>query len=54
MLDILLKLIGAAKELGTVASICMYGETFATIDFVTGDGKKVSISVAKGEANNGD
>lgn len=45
MVDILIKLLSTAKDLGTVTYVSMSNNGFASVDFVTDNGQKVSISV---------
>lgn len=45
MVDILIKLLSTAKELGKVTAVSMGTCGFASLDFVTGNGQKVTISV---------
>lgn len=53
MSDILVKLIGLGNEIGTVTSANMYDHGFMSVDGVTVNGRKFSItlSVSKEECN---
>lgn len=47
---ILVKMIGLAKEVGTVTSAMWYDDDYLTVDGTTEDGKKFSLNLSvKGE-----